>query len=90
MSVETAVTSDIELLGPKAAETALAATALALARELDGNNSATSKSMVAKALIDTMRELRALAPPKQEGDGVDEIAARRDARRSAAAAAAPS
>jgi hypothetical protein len=36
MSVEAAVEHDIELLGPKAAESALAATALALARGMDG------------------------------------------------------
>jgi hypothetical protein len=85
MSVEAAVEHDIELLGPKAAESALAATALALARGMDGPNSLTSKSMAAKALIDTMRELRELAPPKQEADGVTDIATRRDARRAAAA-----
>jgi hypothetical protein len=88
MTVESAVEHDIKFLGPKAAESALAATALALARELDGENSATSKSMCAKALIDTMRELRAVSPPKMEADGLDDLTARREARRSASTAAA--
>jgi hypothetical protein len=54
---------------------------------MDGPNSLTSKSMAAKALIDTMRELRVLVPPMQEADGVTDIATRREARRSAAQAA---
>jgi hypothetical protein len=90
MSVETAAQRDIDLLGPKAAESALAATALALARELDGENSATSKSMCAKALIDTMRELRSVAPPRMEADGVTDIAERREARRAKAQASSRS
>jgi hypothetical protein len=83
MTVVEAVERDIELLGPKAAESGLAATALALAQGMDGPNSLTSKSMAAKALIDTMRELRVLVPPKQEADGVTDIATRREARRAA-------
>jgi hypothetical protein len=61
------VERDLDLLGPKAAESGLAATALALAREMDGPNSLTSKSMAAKALIDTMRELRVLVPAEAGG-----------------------
>jgi hypothetical protein len=55
---------------------------------MDGPNSLTSKSMAAKALIDTMRELRVLVPPMQEADGLDDLTKRREARRSAAQAAA--
>jgi hypothetical protein len=40
-------------------------------------NSATSKSMCAKALVDVMRELRALAPPKPEEDEVERARKRR-------------
>jgi hypothetical protein len=69
VTVESAVERDIKFLGPKAAESALAATALALAREMDSpKNGGTSKSMIAKALNETMAELRALAPPKREDD----------------------
>jgi hypothetical protein len=71
----------------------MAATALALAVELDGPTSATSKSMCAKALVDVMRELRALAPAEKENDGLDDLAARRRKRiagESAASASASS
>lgn len=90
MSVAGAVAKDLEAMGAKAAESTLAATAIALAAELDGANSATSKSMCAKALLEVMRELRVLAPPKQEADKLDDLTARREARRSAPATAARS
>jgi hypothetical protein len=87
--VEAAVERDLEALGSRAAESGLAATALALAREMDSpKNGGTSKSMIAKALNETMAELRALAPPKQEADGLDDLTKRREARRSASTAAA--
>lgn len=70
------------------ASSALAATALALARELDDENSATSKSMCARALVEAMDRIRELAPEKIAGDGIDELKAAREARRAAAAAAA--
>jgi hypothetical protein len=64
---------------------ALAASARALARELDNKkNSATSKSMCARALIDTLDRLRELAPPKEENDQLDDLTARREARRAGA------
>jgi SpoVK/Ycf46/Vps4 family AAA+-type ATPase len=72
------VLRDIEKLGPEAAETGLAATALAVAQRLDDpGTSSTSVSMCSKSLIDVLRELRALAPPKIQEDRVDEIAQRR-------------
>ena len=86
MSVVEAVERDLKGLGPKAADTSLAATALALARELDEpGNSATSKSMCAKSMVEVLRELRALMPAKQEADQLDDLTARREARRRAAA-----
>jgi predicted RNA-binding Zn ribbon-like protein len=67
------------------AESALAASAVALAREVDsGRNSATSKSMCARELREVMDRLWELAPEKMQGDGLDELNARRTARRSAA------
>jgi hypothetical protein len=71
----------------------LEATAQALAVELDdAGNSATSKSMCAKSMIDVVRELRAVAPSQEAKDDLDDLAARREKRlaRSAAAKAAPS
>ena len=64
----------------------LAITALALAREIDSpTNSATSKSMCARSLLDTMDRLRALTPVDQEADGLDDLARRREARRAGGA-----
>lgn len=81
-TVVEAVGRDLAALGDDAlAESALAAAALALARELDDpSNSATSKSMCARALLDTLNRLRELAPEDEEEDGVDELRARRAAR----------
>jgi len=83
LSVFDAVTRDLEriaVVAPELAQGAEAFTALALAAEIDGNNSATSKSMCAKALADLMSELRALTPEQEAGDSVDNLAARRAAR----------
>lgn len=86
-SVVEAVKRDLESLrerDEKLADSALAASAMALARELDAQNSATSKSMCAKALIETLDRLAELAPPAKEADRVDDLASRRAARRAAA------
>jgi hypothetical protein len=90
VSVVESVTQELERIGADALESALGATALALAEELDAQNSATSKSMCAKALVDVLREVRSLAPPRRETDGVDDLEARRAERRAAAAAVARS
>jgi hypothetical protein len=85
VSVVDAVTRDLSKLGGDAKDSALAASALALAAELDDSeNSATSKSMCARALLDTLDRLRELAPPKREADSIDEIGARRAERRRSA------
>ena len=77
MSVFEATEAELEKLN---ASGALAATALAMAAEIDGQNSATSKSMCAKVLMDVLEQLRALAPPEKQEDRVDEIAKRRERR----------
>ncbi len=79
--VVAAVRRDLERLGAPLAESALAATALALAGELDDTGtSATAKSMCARALTEVMTRLRELQPPEQEEDAVDELASRRQRR----------
>ena len=86
LTVVAAVGRDLETiaeLAPDLARGSLAASALALARELDSDNSATSKSMCARALIDTMDRLRELAPERQEEDGIDDLEAKRAARQAA-------
>ena len=81
VSVVEAVGRDLERLPSHLAESALAAAALALAGEIDtGSNSATSKSMCAKALQDMLRELRDLAPAEEESDEIDDLEARRQRR----------
>lgn len=73
---------------PEVADSGLAASAVALAYELeDPFVSATAKSMCAKALADAMVRLREWAPPVEEKDGLDELKARRTARRRVGGAA---
>lgn len=80
VTVEEAVTRDLFELGDLGTS-ALAATALVLARELDNpGNSATSKSMCARALNETLDKLRALAPSRDEEDRLDELSSRRSSR----------
>jgi len=80
-AVTAAVKRDLEAIrrrDPELAESALAASALALAREMD------SKTLVrAKELRETLDRLRQLAPPEQKEDGVDELNDRRAKRRTA-------
>ena len=83
MSVRAAVEKELEFLG--AGGSALAETALVLAGELDSKgNSATSKSMCARALREVMDRVRELCPPVEKGDLVDELGSRRSARRATA------
>lgn len=65
------------------AESGLAAAAVQMAFELaHPYNSATSKAQCAKALHDLLDRLRELAPDEgEEGDGLDELSARRAERR---------
>jgi broad specificity phosphatase PhoE len=82
-SVVEAVRRDLADLAERAeplSRSALAMTALALARELDGSSSATSKSMCAKALVETMARLRELAPEKREGGKLDDLTRKRAER----------
>ena len=70
-------------------KSSLAATALALARELDDKgNSATSRAMCAKAMLEVQNRLRELAPEPPKESKLDDLSARRAARRSAGSPAA--
>ena len=81
VTVEAAVERDLAQFPPELAGSALAASALALAREIDqAGNSATSKSMCARALTETLEKLRALAPAEKEADKLDDLARRRASR----------
>lgn len=71
-----------EELPARLAKSAIAATALAMAREIDAPaNSATSKSLCAARLVEAMDRLHALAAEeRQAGSRLDEIAKRREER----------
>jgi hypothetical protein len=87
--VARAVKADLATVPAKLAKSALAMSCLALAREIDNpQNSATSKSMCARSLLETWDRLLELAPPEADDDELDDLAARRDARRARSAAAA--
>lgn len=78
VTVVASVKRDLAALGDRTLErSGLAASALALARELDRReNSATSKAACARELREILGQLRELAPPAVKGDGVDELQAR--------------
>ena len=79
MSLVDAVERDVGKLPADLRDSALAELAKTLARELDSpKNSATSKSMNAKALLETLAKLRELAPPDEKKGLVHDI---RSARR---------
>lgn len=84
--VAAAVRRDLDSIArvaPELATSALAASALSLAREMDdAGNSATSKSMCARALLDTLDRMRELMPIAEEADELDELVARGDTKRS--------
>jgi hypothetical protein len=82
--VARATVKDIDVLrrlSPELADSGLAASALAMAEEIDKpGNSATSKSMCARSLLEVMNRLRELAPEAEEEDEVDAARKRRAAR----------
>lgn len=72
---------------PAVAGSALALSAVALARALDDTGvSATAKAACQRALRETIDRLHELAPAAPAGDRVDEISAKRKARRARTAA----
>lgn len=56
-----------------------------LARSIDGCDSLRDMAALSRQLTAVLTEIAELAPPEQKGDAVDEIAARRSARRAGAA-----
>ena len=75
------VETDLQALPAELAASALAAAALSLAHKLDdGETSATAAAGCARSLVITMRELRGLAPAREEVDKLDELTTRREAR----------
>jgi hypothetical protein len=91
VSVTEAVMRELEGYPVELAESALAATAIAMAELIDDPGpSATSKSMCAGKLIDALRVLRELRPADAKRDAIDDLTKRRAKRRSASKASARS
>lgn len=91
--VVAALRGELELMPDVVGKSALAASALALAAEMDDSGtSATAKSMCARALQDHLTQLRELAPPQEEETELDRRRQARAARQRGAAteAASPS
>jgi hypothetical protein len=89
VSVEAATARELESFGPKVAESALAASALVLARQMDRRVS----WAVAKELRETLAALKASAPVKEEEDEIERARRRRSERlagQSASGASSPS
>ena len=83
LTVSAAVRRDLASLAERTPDLAvgtLAATALALAREMDSESSATSKSMCANSLREVLDRLLELSPVDEEADHLDDLTARRTAR----------
>lgn len=83
--VEAATLAELDALGVDPRLSALAASALELARQLDNpRNSATAKSMCAGRLQEALARLLELNPPRSEDTPLDQISARRLERIAAA------
>lgn len=84
--VRAAVLRDLADLPERLQQSATALAAQALAESIDmGPETYRFQSALVGQLIACMAELRALAPPKVEGDSVDSLAAKRVARQKKAA-----
>lgn len=81
--VEAATRAEIDRLGVSDIAPGLAALAITLAEHLDDTDAPTSAAVVGRELRATLDKLRAVAPGKSKGDELDDLAARRAARRNA-------
>lgn len=74
--------AELRKRAPELADSALAASARVIAGVLDDpTNSATSRSMCARALNETLERLYELMPAKEKKDRIDELTKRREQRR---------
>lgn len=89
VTVAEAVELDLAELGrrdPAVQSSALAATALALARDIDDpETSPTARAACARSLRETLDRLRELAPDELQVDALDELGSRRQQRRAGGA-----
>lgn len=88
MSVVAGLERDLKALPSELRESALAQGALAVARVMDDFETEPAEmASCFRALQAALRELRELAPPEEAKDGIDQLAAKRQRRRSRSAAA---
>ncbi|WP_411090802.1 hypothetical protein [Streptomyces sp. 049-1] len=76
-AVAAATTAELADLGVDPTTNAQAAAALRLAAELDSSQSPKDSAGVARELRQAMAVVRAIAPPKERGDRMDELEKRR-------------
>ena len=87
-AVVAALTADLAKMPEDLASSALAALAMSLATTIDNpGTTPTAKSMCAGSLLAALDELRTLAPTEEQADELDDLAARRSARRAGGATA---
>lgn len=86
MSVIDGVEHDLAALPEDLRESGTAAVAIALAERMDARKG--SPSECGKVVIEALKTLRELAPPKQEVTRLDDLTARRRARLAGGAAPA--
>lgn len=77
------IRAELEDLNAHVTTPGLAAVVIKLAESLDATDAATTQAVVARELNALMKTVRSLAPMSEEGDAVDDLAARRAARRGA-------
>lgn len=78
--VTKATRAELDTLGVDPEANAQAAAAVRLAKELDSAADPKEAAAAARELRQAMAVVRAAAPPKERGDRVDEINARRERR----------
>ncbi|WP_236241152.1 hypothetical protein [Streptomyces sp. CC228A] len=81
--ISSEIRAELDQLGAHTTTPGLAALALALAESFDDTDAPTSRAVVARELNALMKTIRAHAPVGEEGDAVDDLAARRAQRRGA-------
>lgn len=80
-AVTDAINAEIRSLRVEDAAPGLAELATSLARSVDEAEAPTAKAVAARELRSVMADLRKLAPIGEEGDALDELTRKREARR---------
>jgi hypothetical protein len=80
-AVTDAINAEIRALRVEDVAPGLAELATSLARSVDESDAPTAKAVAARELRALMADLRRLAPVGEEGDALDELTRKREARR---------